>query len=449
MTVATRDKLSFNASIGSWLLSCSKVVTCAVIVHGLYTVVVRGGVLKRITHVFQIGRGGERRRRHDGSSNGDCSHETTDHHNSTIRTSTFGEDDYESLIGNTPMIRLNKLSAVLKREIFVKMECMNPSGTGKDRAAMAMIRAAEKEKKQLRVVVEGTSGSTGIALASLCASRKYPLVVVMPDDQAQEKVQLLQCYGAKVHIVPNCAISNPNHYVNTARRLAEQMSDHACFMNQFENQANYMAHYTTTGPEIYSQIRQKRRKLNCFVMSCGTGGTLSGCGKFLKEKDPNIRIILVDPPGSCLYNKIKHGVAFTLEQRERSQKRHRYDTIAEGIGLDRITACLDFGLDSIDDAFLVSDQAAVDMAHWMLRNEGMFVGSSSAMNLVGAAIAAQQLPENSVIVTIVCDSGQRHLTRFWNRDFIVNQRGLRWPGDETKKEISSTNNLPEFMRTCC
>jgi len=347
------------------------------------------------------------------------------------------------------MIRLNILSAVLKREIFVKMECMNPSGTGKDRAAMAMIRAAEKEKKQLRVVVEGTSGSTGIALASLCASRKYPLVVVMPDDQAQEKVQLLQCYGAKVHIVPNCAISNPNHYVNTARRLAEQMSDHACFMNQFENQANYMAHYTTTGPEIYSQIRQKRRKLNCFVMSCGTGGTLSGCGKFLKEKDPNIRIILVDPPGSCLYNKIKHGVAFTLEQRERSQKRHRYDTIAEGIGLDRITACLDFGLDSIDDAFLVSDQAAVDMAHWMLRNEGMFVGSSSAMNLVGAAIAAQQLPENSVIVTIVCDSGQRHLTRFWNRDFIVNQRGLRWPGDETKKEISSTNNLPEFMRTCC
>jgi cysteine synthase A len=346
------------------------------------------------------------------------------------------------------MIRLNTLSAVLKREIFVKMECMNPSGTGKDRAAMAMIRAAEREKKQLRVVVEGTSGSTGIALASLCASRNYQLVVVMPDDQAQEKEQLLQCYGAKVHIVPNCAISNPNHYVNTARRIAQQMSDHACFINQFENQANYMAHYTTTGPEIYSQIRQKRRKLNCFVMSCGTGGTLSGCGKFLKEQDPNIRIILVDPPGSCLYNKIKHGVAFTLEQRERSQKRHRYDTIAEGIGLDRITACLDFGLDIIDDAFLVSDQAAVNMAHWMLRNEGMFVGSSSAMNLVGAAMAAQQLPENSVIVTIVCDSGQRHLTRFWNRDFIVNQRGLQWPSDETK-EISSTNNLPDFMRACC
>jgi cysteine synthase A len=183
-------------------------------------------------------------------------------------------------------------------------------------------------------------------------------------------------------------------------------------MNQFENPANYMAHYTTTGPEIDSQIRQKQRTLNCFVMSCGTGGTLSGCGRFLKEQDPNIRIILVDPPGSCLYNKVKHGVAFTLEQRERSQKRHRYDTIAEGIGLDRITTCLDFGLDFIDDAFLVSDQAAVDMAHWMLRNEGMFVGSSSAMNLVGAAMAAQQLPENSVIVTIVCDSGQRHLTRF-------------------------------------
>jgi cysteine synthase A len=218
-------------------------------------------------------------------------------------------------------------------------------------------------------------------------------------------------------------------------------------MNQFENPANYMAHYKTTGPEIYAQIMKDnttQQSLHAFVMSCGTGGTLSGVGRYLKEQDPSIRIILVDPPGSCLYNKVKYGVAFTKEQRERSLKRHRYDTIAEGIGLDRITSCVQFGLDVIDDAVRVSDQEAVDMAHWILKQEGLFVGSSSAMNLVGAVRTAKQLPEKSNIVTIVCDSGQRHLTRFWNRDFIVNQQGLQWPGDDDSS-TNRSNVLPMCM----
>jgi cysteine synthase A len=437
-TTAAAASSKINFGIARLVLNCSTAAVCAAILHRLYIIV-----------SYRVSSTSTAAERRDDNNHNHSNHDSEGQSSielinpkQTLRQSGGG---YEDLIGNTPMIRLNKLSTILKREIFVKMESMNPSGTGKDRAALAMIRAAEEEQQtKLRAVVEGTSGSTGIALAPLCASRNYQLIIVMPDDQAKEKVQLLQCYGAQVHIVPNCAISNPNHYVNTASRIAKEMPA-ACFMNQFENQANYMAHYTTTGPEIYAQITQdyKKRRLHCFVMSCGTGGTLSGVGRFLKEKDPSIRIVLVDPPGSCLYNKVKYGVAFTREQRERSQKRHRYDTIAEGIGLDRITACLNFGLDIVDDAFFVSDQDAVNMAHWILKNEGLFVGSSSAMNLVGAVLAAKQLPENSVVVTIVCDNGQRHLTRFWNRDFIVNQRGLTWPGDDNNN--STAADLPEFM----
>mmetsp|Transcript_6203 Transcript_6203/g.9062 ORF Transcript_6203/g.9062 Transcript_6203/m.9062 type:complete len:435 (+) Transcript_6203:55-1359(+) len=360
--------------------------------------------------------------------------------NSTNSTSS----SYDDLIGNTPMICLSNLSSILKRTIYVKMESMNPSGTGKDRAALAMIQAAEQQHPNgLDVVVEGTSGSTGIALASLCARRNYTFIAVLPDDQAEEKQHLLQALGAQVHIVPNCSISNPNHYVNTARRIASKHDDKACcFINQFENLANSMAHYHTTGPEIYNQIQQQQKSpLHAFVMSCGTGGTLSGVGRYLKEQDPSIQIVLVDPPGSCLYNKIKFGVAYTTQQRERALKRHRYDTIAEGIGLDRITSCLEFGIHIIDDAILVQDQEAIDMAHWILHKEGLFVGSSSAMNLVGAVRTAKQLPPGSTVVTIVCDSGQRHLTRFWNRDFIVNQKGLKWPGDY------SSGVLPECLIT--
>ena len=376
--------------------------------------------------------------------------------NSSSSNKRISSSSYEDLIGNTPMIYLSKLSSMLNRNIYVKMESMNPSGTGKDRAALAMIHAAElqhhhqqqypQKKEPLSILVEGTSGSTGIALATLCAHKNYTLIVVLPDDQAEEKQHLLQALGAQVHIVPNCSISNPNHYVNTARRLASQYPPgRACFLNQFENVANPNVHYETTGPEMYHQFQllypQNQPPIHAFVMSCGTGGTLSGVGRYFKEQDSSIQIILVDPPGSCLYNKIKFGVAYTSEQRERSLKRHRYDTIVEGIGLDRITSCFQYGMDTIDDAIQVQDQEALDMAHWILSTEGLFIGSSSAMNLVGAVRTANQLPPGSTIVTIVCDSGQRHLTRFWNREFIVHQKGLKWPGDYP------SGTLPECLRS--
>lgn len=341
---------------------------------------------------------------------------------------------YEALIGDTPLVKLKKLSEVLKRDVYVKVESMNPGGTGKDRAALAMILDAEEKgllpKGGGGVVVEGTSGSTGIALAALCNNRGHKCVIVMPDDQALEKQNLLKYLGAELEVVSTASISNPKHYVNVARSFAKDLCDkgkRAFFTDQFENEANFNAHYTTTGPELW---HQSHGRIDCFVMSSGTGGTISGVGRYLKEQNENIKIILVDPPGSSLYNKVKHGVAYTSEQKERGIRRHRYDTIAEGIGLDRITHNLALGLDfdTIDDAILVTDQEAVDMAHWLLRNEGFFVGSSSAMNVFAAAKISQSLPEGSTIVTVFCDSGTRHVTRFWNKLFIE-ARGLSWPED--------------------
>jgi cysteine synthase A len=395
---------------------------------------------------------------------------------------------YEALIGNTPMVHLSVLSALIQRDIYVKMESLNPGGTGKDRAALGMIRAAEESgglptpdyKHSMRstiadtsamlselescvdpldasileamrrsrtggLVVEGTSGSTGISLATLCASRGHACLVVLPDDQAVEKQTILKTLGAVVHVVPNAAISNPHHYVNVARRLARRAvacGIRAVFTDQFENPANYAVHYAQTGPEIHRQCPD----LAAFVMSSGTGGTIAGVGRCLKEltlsapflnsdssggSSSSVKVVLVDPPGSSLYHKIQHGIAFALQQRERNLKRHRYDTLAEGIGLDRVTHNLSSGLDSIDEAIQVTDQEAVDMAHWLLQAEGLWVGSSSAMNVVGAVRTALNLDPNSKVVTIICDTGQRHVTRFWNRDFILSW-GLQWPKDDNR-----------------
>ena len=382
---------------------------------------------------------------------------------------------YEALVGNTPLIKLERLSKLIGRSIYVKMESLNPGGTGKDRAALSMIQQAESSgqlpppihdtitaatqstcettngvsttdsiedsihhamrlSRTGGLCVEGTSGSTGISLATLCAARGHACLVVLPDDQAHEKKAILTTLGAIVHIVPNCAISNPNHYVNIARRIAEvarkSYGISAVFTNQFENQANFRVHYTTTGPELWKQSPQ----MSAFVMSSGTGGTIAGVGSFLKRKNPSCRIVLVDPPGSALYHRIHHGVAYAPQQRERAMKRHRYDTLAEGIGLDRLTRNFCLGVDSVDDAIRVSDQEAVDMAHWLLRNEGLWVGSSSAMNVTGAVREASLLSFGAIVVTVVCDTGSRHVTRFWNADFI-RKWGLVWPGDEEGERI--------------
>jgi len=205
----------------------------------------------------------------------------------------------------------------------------------------------------------------------------------------------------------------------------------AVFMDQFETMANFHAHYHGTGPEIWRQVEEGFGGLrpDAFVMSAGTGGTIAGVSRSWKERREGgreVRVFLVDPPGSALFNKVKFGVCYAREQRERGVRRHRYDSLAEGIGLDRLTA--NFKEAMVDDAFRVTDQEAVDMAHYLLQNEGLFVGSSTAMNVVGAVRAAWEMGEGHTIVTVLCDSGQRHLTRFWRREWVEGgERGLKWP----------------------
>jgi len=338
-----------------------------------------------------------------------------------------GSSAYASLVGKTPMVELSKLSKLVGCRVLVKMECMNPGGTGKDRASKYMLEAAKSRLTKGVPVVEGTSGSTGISLACLCNAMDVPLHVVLPDDQADEKKSLLEGLGAHVKIVPSAAISNKKHYVNQARILADELG--GVFMNQFENTANFMAHYTETGPEIWQQTQGS---VDAFVMSAGTGGTIAGVSTFLKEQAANVgrrkvTIALADPNGSSLFNKVAHGVCFTPEQAERTIRRHRYDSIVEGVGLDRITA--NFDKADIDTAYKVTDQMVIDMAHWLLREEGLFVGSSSALNVVGACLHAKAMGPGHTVVTIICDSGQRHLSRFWNPEY-VGQYNIIWPAKD-------------------
>jgi len=254
----------------------------------------------------------------------------------------------------------------------------------------------------------------------------------MPDDQAAEKVRLLQQYGAEVEVVKPAGIANPNHYYNRARTRAQelsQMGKNAIFMDQFETMANFHTHYHGTGPELWRQLEEGfGLSPDAFVMSAGTGGTIAGVSRSWKEMRGKkvVKVYLVDPPGSALFNKVKFGVCYASEQKERGVRRHRYDSLAEGIGLDRMTA--NFQEARVDDAFRVTDQEAVDMAHFLLQREGLFVGSSTAMNVVGAVRAAWELGEGHTVVTVLCDSGQRHLTRFWSREWVEGEeKGVRWP----------------------
>lgn len=342
---------------------------------------------------------------------------------------------YAALIGDTPLVELRALSRLTGRTILAKAEYLNPGGTGKDRIALAMLEDAEARGDLPEggggVVVEGTSGSTGIALAALCAARGYRCVIVMPDDQAEEKRALLRQFGAEVRVVRPAAIANPDHYVNVARRLALDLNREAgggggvcaLFTDQFETPSNKRAHVDGTGAEIWAQTKGK---VDAFVMSAGTGGTIAGVSQVLKARTGGkVRIVLADPPGSSLYNLVKHGVCWAPEQAEKRVRKHRYDSVAEGIGLDRVTWQLAGA--AIDDAVRVSDQEALHVAHYLMRHEGLFVGSSSAMNLVAALRYSMALPPGSVVVTVLCDSGQRHQTRFWNPGFVAEQYGLSWP----------------------
>jgi cysteine synthase len=317
--------------------------------------------------------------------------------------------DFVDAVGGTPLIRLRSLSAQTGCEIYGKAEFMNPGGSVKDRAARAIVLDAERRAtlKPGGTVVEGTAGNTGIGLAHVCNARGYRCVIVMPDNQSAEKYVLIEALGAEVRRVKTVPYSDPNHYQKVAGRLAEELPN-AIWANQFDNTANRRAHLETTGPEIWEQTGGR---IDAFVAASGTGGTVAGVSEYLKSRRAGIRTFLADPPGSALYEYIRHGVV----------KATGSGSITEGIGIGRVTANMQDA--PIDDAVHVEDAETVQYVYRLLREEGLFVGSTSGINVAAAVRVARELGPGHTVVTVLCDNGSKYLSRLFNRDWLA-QKGL-------------------------
>ena len=315
---------------------------------------------------------------------------------------------FAGTVGNTPLIRLAKLSEETGCEILGKAEFLNPGGSVKDRAALYIIEAAEREGrlKPGGTVVEGTAGNTGIGLAHICAARGYRCVIVIPDNQSQEKMDLLRVLGAEVRLVPPKPYHDPDNYQKIAGRLAQELPN-AIWANQFDNVVNRHAHYETTGPEIW---RDTGGAIDAFVSAVGTGGTLAGAARYLKERDPHVKIVLADPTGSALYNWVKTG-----------ELKAQGSSITEGIGTTRITANLEGT--PIDDAVHIGDQRAVTMVYRLLREEGLYVGGSTGINVAAAVEVAKALGPGHTIVTLLCDRGSLYFQRLFNPEWLK-EKGL-------------------------
>ncbi|KAJ3103985.1 hypothetical protein HDU97_009640 [Phlyctochytrium planicorne] len=326
--------------------------------------------------------------------------------------------DICELIGNTPLVRIKSISDETGCDVYAKLEFFNIGGSLKDRLALRLMQRAKELQSELNkpvVIVEGTVGSTGISLATLAKAFGYGCHIVMPDDIAKEKYGILEQLGATVEKVRPVSFADPNHFVHVARRRAEEMTAEGnvigIYCDQFDNPLNYEAHFTGTGPEIFEQTGTQ---LDAFVMGAGTGGTIAGISHFLKTKIPSLKVFLADPFGSGLFNKVKYGVMYSTTESEGNRRRHQVDTIVEGIGLNRITKNFAKALDVIDDAIKVTDLEVVEMAEKLLRSDGLFIGSSSAVNATAAFKVAKMLGPGHRILTIFCDHGSRHLTKFWN-----------------------------------
>ena len=312
------------------------------------------------------------------------------------------------LIGNTPLIRLATASDRTGCEILGKCEFMNPGGSVKDRAALAIIDDAEA-KGVIRpggIIVEGTAGNTGIGLAHVANARGYKTVIVIPETQAEEKMDALRLAGADLRPVPAVPYKDPNNYVKLSGRLAEELAQshpHGAFWaNQFDNLANRQGHYRTTGPEIWEQTGGR---IDAFTCAVGTGGTLAGVADYLKERRADIRIFLADPMGAALYSWIKTG-----------ELKSSGSSITEGIGQGRVTANLDNA--RIDDAVQITDEEALPILFEMAEKEGLVLGSSSAINVTAAMRVAEVLGPGHTIVTILCDGGARYQSKLYNPAFL-------------------------------
>lgn len=312
-------------------------------------------------------------------------------------------------VGNTPLIKLRGVSEETGCEILGKAEFMNPGGSVKDRAARAIITAAEQrgELPPGGTVVEGTAGNTGIGLAHVCNARGYRCVIVMPDNQSPEKYTLLETLGAEVHKVPTVPYSNPNQYQKVAQRLAASLPN-AIWANQFDNTVNRQAHVETTGPEIWAQTGGH---IDAFVAAAGTGGTLAGVAEYLKSQRSSVRCVLADPPGSSLYEFVQNGAL----------KATGSGSITEGIGIGRVTA--NFKDAPLDDALHIEDPESVRFVYRLLYEEGLFLGSTSGINVAAAVRVARGLGPGHTVVTILCDGGAKYQSRLFNRQWLE-QKGL-------------------------
>ncbi|MGO4872413.1 MAG: cysteine synthase A [Roseiarcus sp.] len=311
-------------------------------------------------------------------------------------------------IGHTPLIKLRAASEATGCTILGKAEFMNPGGSVKDRAALAIIRdaIARGALKPGGVVVEGTAGNTGIGIGMVASALGFRSVIVIPDTQAQEKKDMLRLVGAELVEVPAAPYSNPNNYVKYSGRLAEILAQSepngAVWANQFDNVANRRGHYETTGPEIYAETQGR---IDGFVSAVGSGGTLAGVGMALKERDPSIKIALADPFGAALYSYYTEGVL-----------KSEGSSITEGIGQGRITANLEGA--PVDLAYRIADDEALRIVFDLVEHEGLLLGGSSGINIAGAIRLARDLGPGHTIVTLLCDSGARYASKLFNAAFL-------------------------------
>jgi cysteine synthase A len=318
-------------------------------------------------------------------------------------------NDVVEAIGNTPLIKLKRASEQTGCTILGKAEFMNPGQSVKDRAGKWMILEAEKrgELKPGGLVVESTAGNTGIGLAVVASARGYRTLILIPNTQSQEKKDMLRLCGAELIEVPVRPFSNPNNFQHVGRRLAEQLRktepNGVLFADQWNNLDNAKAHYDSTGPEIWQQTGGK---VDGFICSVGTGGTLAGTSRALKERNKDIVIACADPHGFAMYELFKHGQA----------KSTPGDSITEGIGLGRVTPVI--ATAKVDDAFLISDEEAVTVIYELLEHEGLCLGGSTGINVAGAIRLAKQLGPGHTIVTILCDSGNRYQSKLFNPEFM-------------------------------
>jgi len=325
-------------------------------------------------------------------------------------------DGFIGTIGHTPLIRLQRASEETGCEILGKAEFLNPGGSVKDRAALAIVEDAEK-KGSLEpggVIVEGTAGNTGIGLALVANAKGYRTVIVIPETQSQEKKDMLRLCGADLREVPAVPYKNPDNYVHFSRRLAEDLAKSepkgVIWANQFDNVANRDGHYRTTGPEIWDETDGT---IDGFTCAVGTGGSLAGIGMALKERSPDVKIAISDPGGAALYHYYKHG-----------ELKSEGTSITEGIGQGRITANLEGA--PVDIAYRIDDAEWLPICFSLLKDEGLCVGGSAALNVAGAIRLAKELGPGKTIVTLLCDSGTRYMSKLFNPAFLA-EKGLPAP----------------------